>query len=552
MNAALATRTTLTRRTARVMAPYFHLEYQPWWPLVRNTLYATMVVVVIFASLLTALGGTALLKIAAAPIGVLALLVIWMLPDVEQVRGVARAADPPYLKLLLAFLLGLVMWPGYIAIVLPGLPWLTPPRVVLAFLLVSVVIHYAMHRESRERAVAVFSHEKIPVRLYLTYVAINILVLPLAPSPGATIGFFSLLLIMSVSAVLAAAPFLTKQVYIERITTTLILGTIFSMLVAVVENYMQSPPWAQHIPSFMQIDQGFLQNILSPQARMGDSRYRIRSTFPIVLYYTQYLSLVMPLLLYAMWRMTGRKRIVGLLLLPLVLHTVWFCNARTAMLSLIIPLFGFGAMAAIRVFVAQKKGDSLKTGIQLAVVLLMVGMLGGVLATSHRAQMYTFGGQQHNASNDARDRQWANAWKQLRKNPVGVGAGNSVNKVGIAVPGRDNLIIDSLFINLLVDTGYLGFICFFGSMMTSAYIGIRCFFRAANHFEELAGGMALGLISYVTACAVVSTTDNLYITFLLCGMILGIARLQDQRRAEEARLARLPDNQGAVTTSRRQ
>ena len=549
VSVALATRTAMMRRSTRIISPYNTLEYRPWFPALRVALIFAMAMTVIYATTLITIGGTSLIKIAAIPIGLILGFVIWLLPDADE-HATPSTANPPYMWALLVFLAGMVVWPTYIAVVLPGLPWLTPPRILLAIMLAIMLIHYPQHRHSRGTLIEVMGHDRIAISLFLLYESLNLIVLPLSPGISSTLSFLFLQEVFNLSAVIMAGMLMAKPSSIRLIYSVIVGAAIYTMVVGVVENEMQIPPWAEYIPSFMQIDESFLSRILSPQARIGDSRYRIRSTFPVVLYYTQYLSLVMPLILYSAWRMRGRYRVFSFIVMALVLHTVWYCNARTAILSLLIPLFAYGALFMVRSVRNGRNTDALRTGIRAGMILLLVGILAGVIATSHRAQMYTFGGKQHDASNIARDQQWDNAWRQLARNPIGIGAGNSVAKVGISVPGRDNLIVDSLYINLLVDVGFLGFAAFFGLFLRCAYLGVMCFLRATNELEEQAGSIGIGLVSYVVACSVVSTTDSGYLSFLFCGMILAIKRLQDQRLAEEARVRAMPAPTGALVVRR--
>lgn len=386
----------------------------------------------------------------------------------------------------------------------------------------------------------VLGYDRIAFMMILTYEALNLLVMPLGASIADTMTYFLLQEVLGLSAVIMAAVLITNAENIAAIYRILLLGVIFTMLVGVLENYMQLPPWANFIPSFMRIDEGYLATFLSPQARVGDNRYRIRSTFPVVLYYTQYLSLLMPLILSTIWAARKRYLVVSVMLLVLLLHTVWFTNARTAFISFLIPLFMFAGVTLFKLFRGGSKRDSLKAGVFAALLLLLVGMLGGVLATSHRAQMYTFGGQQHAASDETRDMQWANAWRQLAKNPIGIGAGNSVNTVGVEKPGKINLVVDSLYINVLVDVGYIGFVCFFGFFLRIAWLGLQVYVRAKSTIEEQAGSAAIGLISFVVVDYVISNTDVNYVAFLLAGLILATKRLQDERLVAEARASAEP------------
>lgn len=533
---ALASRVALPRRAARIIAPYNALEYQSWFPWLRTGLIGFMVVSVVFATLLTSLAGTVLLKFAVVPVVMLGAAVMWLLPDAD--RHAVATAEPQYFKgTLLLYLLSLVIWPNYLAIVIPGLPWITPPRLVLAVMLVLMVVHYPQHSKARGTLAEVLGYDRIALLLFGLYEVMNVLVLPMAPSLSETVSYYLLQQLQSLAVVLMAGVLMASEANIALIVRTVVLGSIFTMSVGVLENYMQSPPWANYIPPFMRIDENFLATFLSPQARAGDSRYRIRTTFPIVLYYTQYLSLMVPLILYTCWQARKRHLAVAIALLGLLLHTIWFTNARTAFISLLVPLFAFAGMGMLRLLRGGHKRDTLKLGLVLSVLLLAMALLGGALATSHRLQMYTFGGSQHASSDETRDEQWNNAWNQLRKNPIGIGAGNSVNAVGVERPGKITLIVDSLYINMLVDVGFIGFVGFFGLFLRAAWIGVFVFLRAARPVEEYAGAAAIGLISFVIVCYVISTTDNVYLALLFAGIILAIKRLQDQRLADEARAA---------------
>jgi hypothetical protein len=544
---ALASQTALIRRSTRILPPYNRLEFQPWFPVLKISLITIMMILVVYSCGMTALGGTQLLKVAMLPVLGLLGVVVWMLPDADA-HSKGQVQDLPFMPVLLTFIASIIVWPSYMAVIIPGLPWLTPPRIVLAAILSLMLIYFPQRSNTRAQIVDILSYDRTLISLFLLYELLNIVVLPMAPSIPDTLSFWALQDLMNFSAVILAASMLHKPRNFKLIYAVVTCTAIYSMMVAVLENYMQIPPWAEHIPSFMRIDDEWLARILSPQARIGDSRYRIRSTFPVVLYYTLYLSLMMPMVMYSITRMTGRFRILGIAIIPLILHTAWFANARTAIIACIVPVVCFSVMTVLRSLADGNRRDILKFSIRATIVLLIIGMMGGVLATSHTAQMYVFGGKQHAGSNDAREQQWANAREQLRKNPVGIGLGNSIEQVGIDVRGRK--IVDSLYINMLVDLGFLGFIAYFGMFLRSAWLGIRCFMRAANEVEEYAGAAAVGLIGYTINCAVVSNTDSAYLAFLFCGLIVATKRMQDKRLAEEALAAARPAPTGALVKAR--
>jgi O-antigen ligase len=338
--------------------------------------------------------------------------------------------------------------------------------------------------------------------------------------------------VLDTSAMVAAAWIFTDIKKIPRVMRLVVYGCIFTMLVTLLENYMQHPPWLGYTPSFMKIDPILYETYVSPQARVGDGRYRVRATFGIVLYYSQYLGLVFPALLYEMWKMKGWKRVLAIALVPLILQTVWFVNARTASIALLISLFGFAGLVMIRQLFFRSRGDALKPGIMVALVLLAVAALAGAIASSHRLQMYTIGGQQHAGSNAVRDQQWEGAWRAVRKNPIGVGMGTPLPDVG-AVSTKGIAIVDSFFINLLVGVGPLGFIGFMGCIARIAWLGVMTFMRAKDDVEEWSGAMALAVINFIVAAYVISFADNIYLLFTMCVGILALHRHQSARIAAE-------------------
>jgi hypothetical protein len=223
-------------------------------------------------------------------------------------------------------------------------------------------------------------------------------------------------------------------------------------------------------------------------------------------------------------------------------------NARTAFIGLFASSLGIIALVLARNMFFQKSGDPFRRNLLVVGLMVAFVLLAGALAGSHRLQMYTFGGGQHAASDDSRDRQWTNTWEHLKKNPVGVGPGNSIWYVGVANFRTDYPVIDSLWINLFVDEGIVGFLVFFGFYLRVGWIGIRTFLRADREEEELAGILGLGLVNYVTVAYVISNTDSAYITMIFAVGILALAR-QQQERLSGGRALAAPAAMPAIGTA---
>ena len=524
--ATFVTRASMDRKSARILPQYNSLHHRPWWKLASIAFVALALFLIMYTGFLIAIGGTLAFRFVGFPIVVMAGLSLWLLPDVE------KADNAPFFKLVAAYMFLMVAWPIYVAIAIPGLPWVTPPRLVLGVLLVAMLTHFPQIAEARRKVVDLVGHDPLAMRLYGLFLLLQVVVLPLSPQPLDSLSYAVMQTVLDLSAMIAAAWCFSDVKRVPQLMRILVLGCIFTMLVTLLENYLQRPPWFGYIPNFMKVDPTLLETYLSPQARVGDNRYRVRATFGVVLHYSQYLGLLLPPLLFEMWKAKGWKRLLSLLLVPLILQTVWFINARTASIALLITLFAFGGLVMMRQLFFRPRGDALKSGIMFSLVLLGVAGLAGAIASSHRLQMYTIGGQQHAGSNAVRDQQWDGAWRAVRKNPIGVGMGIPLPDVG-KVSTSGIAIVDSYYINLLVGVGPLGFIGFMGCLARVTYLGFVTFLRAKDDLEEWGGVLAISLANYIIADYVISYVDNNYLAFTMVVAILALHRHQSARIALE-------------------
>lgn len=528
MNAmTFSTRAAMDRKSARILPQYNSLQHRTWWKFASIAFVALALFLTMYTGFLVAIGGTLAFKFVGFPIMLMAGLSLWLLPDVE------KADTAPFYSLLAAYMFLMVAWPTYVAIAIPGLPWVTAPRIVLGVLLVAMLTHFSQIAAARRKVVDLISYDQLAFRLYGLFLFMQVIVIPLAVSPIDVISYQFMQGVLDISAMIAAAWCFSEVKRVPRLMRVLVYGCIVTMLITLLENYLQRPPWFGYIPSFLKVDPTLLETYMSPQARVGDNRYRIRATFGIVLYYSQYLGLLLPAVMFEMWKTKGWKRVFALLLVPLILQTVWFTNARTASIALLISLFGFGGLVMMRQLFFRPRGDALKSGIMLAMVLLALAGLAGAIASSHRLQMYTFGGQQHVGSNAVRDQQWAGAWRAVARNPIGVGMGTPLPEVGKVSSSSGIAIVDSYYINLLVGVGPLGFIGFIGCLARVAYLGFMTFLRAKDDLEEWGGVLAIGLVNYIIADYVISYVDNNYLAFTMVVAILALHRHQSARIASE-------------------
>lgn len=490
----------------------------------ERLLFAALLGLVFLLAAFVALTGTSGLRLALAPIAILALLVIWALPDdVREPRSPAM--------LTAVYVTASLVWPTYVAFTAGALPWITPARLIFPFLALSVLMLYSTSPLARDRFRRALTSSRAAFVALGIFWAWQFVTLPMSSQPIASASAVLTSLTFNIPLFLAGIFIAYDPNTTLRTLKVLIAAAAALMVIAVLEQLLQRPPWAGFLPPFLRIDPELLNTFLSPQARMGDKRYRVRSTYPIVLYYAQFLCIVFPLVLH--WIVTRWRRApaASAVLAALALHSAWFVNARTALIGLII------AVTSTFTYVVIHYGRSGRDALikPLLACFFIVAITGaiGTISTSHRAQMYTIGGAQHAASNKTRDVQWANAFEQIGSNPFGAGAGTAAELVGTRTPdGR--AILDSSYINIMSDFGVIGIVSFFFFIVAIIVAGLRSGWRSTRDAKAQDAiwlfPISASLVGYLFSMYSVSYDRNFFLLYLLCGIVLGVrARLASER-----------------------
>lgn len=99
------------------------------------------------------------------PFAVMALLIIWLLPDMQH---------PPtrlLTILLFIYLLALICWPDYLALTLPGLPWITAIRLTGTPLVLVLLLCLSVSSVVREEVMAQLRSMPVASALLLLFMA---------------------------------------------------------------------------------------------------------------------------------------------------------------------------------------------------------------------------------------------------------------------------------------------------------------------------------------------------------------------------------------------
>ena len=457
------------------------------------------------------------------PIVLLLLLALWMLPD--------RAAFPER-TLMAAFTWFVVLyyvWPSYIAIALPGLPWFSAGRLALFVLI--VIALYCLSISSVFRRELLVSAQASRVIWALLLVELTTQVLPIFynQAPFTVASKFVNDLIYWIAPFFIGCFVFGRPGRVRHFVKTMIIVVVTLCVFGLLERYQQKLFWEGHIPSFLKVDNDqLLDTIFSSQQRDYIGSYRVHSTFSVSLIYAELLVLVLPFVLHGFATaptLRRRMMMVGawLLIVPNILYT----DTRLGKIGFIIAHIGYALIWALRA--RRRHASFLSTATVFAIPVLAAISLGVIFA-SHTLHSMVFGSEGYSGSNDARMEQMNLGIPKVLHNPVGYGAGTSAWILGYRSPGGQ-LTIDSQYLKTALEFGIIGMLVTYAVFLWAAWLALRLYFETRDRELELAGPAALLLVNYVVIKGVLAEDYNNTLGYIAVAMV--IALLARYQRSEQ-------------------
>ena len=448
------------------------------------------------------------------PVIVCLLIALWLMPD----RGVfpVSAIERSYTPLLVL----MIIWPQYIAIVLPGLPWLTPTR--LSLFVVTLFFLYSLSTSSllRRHLLTVARSSPLLWTAFLLWQGSMVISLPFSHAIGQSAKIF-----VDDQLRLTGMFFLGCLVFTRRgaATRTIAIILILAVLCVIdgfVELKLQYPPWAHHIPSFMRIDDASLANILGSQSRSADGIYRVRGPFSVSLLLAEFLALTVPFILH--WLLTGRSLLLRLAMIVtfcFVFSGIVVTGSRLGLVGIIVAVATYLPMWAFRQWRSNRTsiiGPSILIGAPI-VALAMIG----VVFSSHTLRTRVLGGGAQAASTEIRAEQTRLGIPKILANPIGHGLGQSGSALNfIATNGMTT--IDNDYLSTLLELGIIGTLGFFGMFFVGARLGLEAYSTTGDRETELVGPLASMCMVFVVVKMVLSEEVNHSLAFLMLGMLMAL------------------------------
>lgn len=461
---------------------------------------------------------------AVAVLGVIVILALWLMaaPRVVSDRGCRWA--------LMAFLTLYVVWPSYISIRIPGLPWIHFARVALAIMSLLFLYCIFNSREIRRDIASAIDANRLLCLCLAGYVASQFMSVAFSPSPGNTAARFF------VAQVFWTLPFFVTLAVIrtEKQMMTLLLLVVgiasFEALLGLIETYQKQIVWLRWLPPGFTADLEYLDRILRDLSR--DGRYRARGSFLLPLTFAELLAIILPLAYYLLIYQPGRAaRIFGAVAVILILPGIFVSNTRLGVNAALVSTAGAVGLAALRLWVRRK--ESLVGPFVLTMMPLVFCSLVLLLLFNAAVGNATFGGGSTQASTEARFEQWSAGIPKILSSPLfGRGIGGASEILGFFNAGGIPTI-DTYMLSVVLEVGIVGAAFFVGSFLVAIVTGSRLFLSADRPIYLLSGALAASCAGFLVIKLVLSQVENHMIMFVMVAMLVRLNALSVRNTATD-------------------
>jgi O-antigen ligase len=511
-SAPIVGRSARARRNRTVLPPYREL-YSLKGEVTKIFAALALAVMCLMYGFFFGLTAPSLIVAFIAPIFVLSALIIWALPH-------QRAAPTLGIEFLYAaFFVALVAWPNYVAISLPGLPWITMLRIVGLPMVMLLLLSLSVSPEFQQRASESVNGIKLSWIFMRAFILVQIITLIFSKSIGASAQLVFNDQVYFTAVFVIGSVIFRKISNIERYWFLLCVLSVPIMIVLKIESSEQHLPWMKTIPSFLQINDATVQRILVPSYRAGTNFFRAKATFSTQLETAEYLGLLTPFLLYfGFYKERHLAKILSFSMIPAIFISIRLTDSRLGLVAMLVSFLLYGMLWSI-VRWRSRPGDLMAAAVVYAYPAIFIGGVGLVMV-SHTLHDMVFGGGAQASSNEARSTQLQMAMKGFMAAPWGHGAGQDGDAMGYAKISQ--ITVDNYFIALLLDYGALGIIFWYGMFIVAIVEAVRCSISsryAGTREAALLAPLAVALSAFLVVKWVHAGDYNHPIAYMMLGMV---------------------------------
>lgn len=441
------------------------------------------------------------------------LFIVWGLPDREL--GDSRITE----WLLFGFVAVLLLWPNYLALTIPGMPWITFQRLLIFPLAIVFMVRLSQSARERRELAETLSAAPAIWKLVVAYAVLVVLSVGFSSTPFSTLNRAVVALIYWVMIFFVAAQVFARPGAITRFAYLLWFCVIVVCLIVIPEARVSHILWAGHIPSFLAVNDDAVQHILAGASRSATGMYRAQSTFSTPLGLAEFLGYSTPFLIHLLFMDPRLKVKAGIAAtLPLVVYALFKTDSRLGFATLFSSVLLYALFYGAYRWVSDRRSVLGPAAVLSFPIGGLVGFAGTFLIGRVRARIW--GNRGYSSSNEARIEQLHDAIPKIMSHPWGYGTGRGATELGF-VNGDGLLTIDSYYLSTVLDIGLIGFVLFFSIFVVATLRAAIRSYRAEGELTFLAPA-AMMMVNFVIIKSVLSQTDNHPLVFAGLGMIVAL------------------------------
>lgn len=458
-----------------------------------------------------------------APVAILAIFIVWALPEGDYAP--IKLLEP----LFLCFFAAVFLWPDYMAIVLPGLPWITLRRlfgIPLALVLLVCVSSSAAFRSAVKDTLMA---DRVTTTCLIAFLLLQTVSIGLSNDVGGSLNKY-IVAQTNFTSIFFVSCFLFRRAGVaERWAKMLLALGWLLCLVGLWEKRLGSVPWAGHIPSFLKVEDPTVMLTLAGMSRAGVGVHRVTGPQSTPLGLAEFLGLTLPFAInFVLGRYPIALKMLAGLYIPVTFYVILTTDSRLGVIAALVGMLFYLLLWATANW-RNRKASIIAPALVLAYPFFFAVIMVATVVVG-RLRVLVWGGGSEAASNDGRREQWMMGIPKIFHRPVGYGIGRSAETLDYRI-SDGGLSIDSYYLSVMLEYGLLGFIFYYATFGRAAWIGTKASMADSNDRElRLLLPATVSIFAFIIIKAVFSQEDNHSLAFMLLGAILALtARTQQQR-----------------------
>jgi hypothetical protein len=458
--------------------------------------------------------GTFVVMQLAIPLVAMFLVIIWLLPNTD------RAPMKTLTGMLFVLMVATICWPNYLAIAIPGLPWITINRLVTVPLATVMLVAISVSTVFQKNVFQAISAIPAVWKLVCAFALITLFSIAFSRDPSGSSNKFVVAQLSWTLVFFVATAVFMRTGNATRLAYTLWYCILFVSLLAFWEWRISALPWANSIPSFLKVEDQSVKNVLAGGGRAASGLYRVKSVFTTPLGLAEFLAFATPFVWYI--GLSSRRLFVKMAAfgsIPMIFAILMSTDSRLGMIgffqTVLLYILAWGIM---------RWRDKPEQMIGRIVVLTYPALASGFFFLSLfwiRLHNMIWGGGATIPSTEARKIQWASGIPKAVAAPWGHGIGQAGETLGHVGSGGV-LTIDTYYLSILLEYGFVGFIVYFGMFLIALYAGTKALLRSTEPETRILVPLLIAIANFVVIKSVFSQEANHPIIFCFLGATVAL------------------------------